>query len=213
MAAAALEVNRNIGSDGIQLLLAGECGIDPLIVDPAAADDPLTGLGLLGGLGDQRKNFFLRLAHSDELQLQLTCAEDVQMGVGQTGQHHLTLQVDHRGIGSAACQHLLIRADHCKAILYYAEGLRYRILAIHGIDLTVDISRIQFSHRVYLLQFTPAHLRRCDGFVLTRMARRPPRCAREVMGLYKTKKRHPSNSRYAYQPYEKCIMQNVQYAL
>jgi hypothetical protein len=111
------------------------------------AHDPLPGPDGLVGLSHHVHNLPPLLGHHVQLQLHGAGVVDVEVGVDQTGQDHLAVQVHHPGFRSAQRPDLFVGTHGHKAVVREAEGGSNREIWIDGIDLPVHIGHIRFSHQ------------------------------------------------------------------
>ena len=75
--------------------MVGEALVGPVVLVPAAADDPLARLGLRGAAAHQFGDLLLALG-ADEIELELAAADGLQVAVAldEARHHELAFEID-----------------------------------------------------------------------------------------------------------------------
>ncbi len=107
----------------------------PLLLVPAASDDPLAGLGRGRRLGDHRHDRGpVRRLPQVELHLRPAQGQEVAVGLDQPGHRHRAGEVEDLGLGSDQGAHLVLGADRDDQVAPRGERLRLWLEAVHGDD-------------------------------------------------------------------------------
>jgi hypothetical protein len=111
---------------------------------PAAADDPFAGLCLGHGGLDQGEDLIPVLdLHQLESQLGLADAREVDMGINESRNRQLPLQIDHLGrITDISLDVFRIPHGHDDPSPH-GQGLRLRQRVMHGHDLAVGQDQVR----------------------------------------------------------------------
>ena len=142
MAVCPAQVDRVVGGHCVQVLLGGIVGVLPHGVQPAAALDPLAGLGLLSLRLHGRQDDVLRLPEGVDNQHVLSQAVDVHMALDQAGNDSLAAQIHDLGIRADVSLHtgLVPHIDQAVALDCQCGGNGK--LFIYSINFAVAIDTV-----------------------------------------------------------------------
>ena len=161
----ALEVHRMIGHRAGQRLVRRPAGVAPVVLVPAAADDPLAARRRAGALDDTGDHLVVR-GGAGEIHVPQRHAEPGDMGVrvGHPRDHRAALQVDDLRVRTGQCAGAKTITGEDDASAAHGERIHDRTRAIGRVDAAVGDDDVGGGGRRRLADGDDGERERdCDG--------------------------------------------------